>query len=169
MRRFCFIIFAIILILIVGSPVVFAESYSKILEKAKQGDMIAQFEVGELYRTGVNFPKNYKQAYIWFSLSAAQGNKEAQKKINSLEDKLTPQQVGEAQDMAVLKQQFIEVSKKTTSSPKKPIVNEKTLKGEFIENSKSGFLFVVTGQVKNITTKTIQHIKVKASLQANNN
>ena len=46
--------------------------------RAEQGDAIAQFDMGLLYRNGENVPYDVVQAVNWFRKAAEQGNTEAQ-------------------------------------------------------------------------------------------
>ena len=48
------------------------------LELAKSGDPEAQFDLGNLYRSGRGVKKDLKQALIWFSKAAEQGHVKAQ-------------------------------------------------------------------------------------------
>lgn len=42
---------------------------------AKNGIATAQYYLGELYRDGIGVSRKYKWAYMWYYLSALQGNK----------------------------------------------------------------------------------------------
>jgi TPR repeat protein len=73
---------------------------SKILiNDAKKGKVTAQHYLGDLYRDGIGVPHNSLLAYMWYSLSAFQGNESAINQINSLENKMSPQQIEQAQKM----------------------------------------------------------------------
>jgi TPR repeat protein len=76
MKRF----FIIPIIISLGFVLVSAGEFEEKLIKAEQRNANAQYDIGIMYKTGVGVPQNYKQAYIWFSLAAAQGNKDAAKK-----------------------------------------------------------------------------------------
>jgi len=67
---------------------------------AELGHIDAQNDLGVMYFNGHGVPQNFKLAYIWLSLSAAQGNESAIKNRNQAAQKLTPQQLSEAQDLA---------------------------------------------------------------------
>ena len=45
---------------------------------AEQGDAEAQFNLGQMYREGLEVAQNYKEAVKWYRLSAEQGNADAQ-------------------------------------------------------------------------------------------
>ncbi|MDM8536920.1 SEL1-like repeat protein [Desulfobacterales bacterium HSG17] len=148
---------------------VFADEYGDTLNKAEQGYAIAQYELGIMYKKGVGFPQNYKQAYIWFSLAAAQGHKDAEKKRNLIERKLTPQQLGYAQDLAVIIQKHItalDTTSKIDQKSTKPVPDKKSINGKFITTSNLGTLFIVTGNVINHTSNIISHVKIQCILNA---
>ena len=45
---------------------------------AKQGDVLAQFGLGEMYAKGYGVPENDREAVKWFRLAAEQGHADAQ-------------------------------------------------------------------------------------------
>jgi len=53
-------------------------SKEDVVSKAKQGDADAQFNLGSMYYQGKGVPKDYKQAYAWFTKAAEQGDADAQ-------------------------------------------------------------------------------------------
>lgn len=71
---------------------------------AEQGESVAQYNLGLAYYYGEGFPQNYKTAYIWFSLSAANADEDQHEKAADLRDevakKLTPAQLEQAQQIA---------------------------------------------------------------------
>jgi len=145
-------------------PNLIRQNFEKNLENAELGDKSAQFEVGKSYNAGSGTPKNYKQAYIWFSLAAAQGHEKAKEKQNDIEKKLTPQQLSDAQDLALYKQ--LAISKKNEL---KPVIDEESIDGKFIRSSTEGDIFIVTGRIKNTTAHTISHVKLKGTLLTTGN
>lgn len=60
--------------------------------KAMQGDAAAQAELGALYTTGRFVTKDPGEAYYWYSLSAAAGNKDAGPTAAALGETLPPEQ-----------------------------------------------------------------------------
>ena len=59
----------------------------ELLEKARTGDMRAQFELGEMYETGDGAPPDYKEAVRWYNASAEQGYSEAQFNLGAMFEK----------------------------------------------------------------------------------
>ncbi len=160
MKRF----FIIPIIISLGFVLVSAGEFEEKLIKAEQRNANAQYDIGIMYKTGVGVPQNYKQAYIWFSLAAAQGNKDAAKKRNLIEKKFTPQQLSEAQDLAIIKQKLLSKLNIKPIPDIKPIPEQKSVTGRFIANSVEGTLFIISGKVKNTTSGSISYIKVHGVL-----
>ncbi len=77
-------------------------SFLDTLASAKSGVPDAQYLLGVSYAVGIGAPINYKRAYMWLSLSRAQGNDSAQNTLNSIADEMTPAQIEEAQEQASL-------------------------------------------------------------------
>jgi len=67
---------------------------------AEAGIQEAQFHLGSFYGGGEGVPRDYIQAYKWFSLAAAQGMQAARPAVFFCRDKLTRDQVLEAQRLA---------------------------------------------------------------------
>ena len=67
---------------------------------ADQGYVEAQYNLGNMYANGEGVPENYIAAYMWFNLAAAQGDDHASQNKNSLREKMTPEQIAEAQRLS---------------------------------------------------------------------
>ena len=67
---------------------------------AEQGDAMAQHNLGVMYDKGEGVPEDYVKAYAWFNLAAAQGQEDAVKAKDSLRERMTAEQVAEAQKLA---------------------------------------------------------------------
>ena len=78
----------------------FETALTEWLIDAKQGNMLAQYRIGFIYANGEGVPKNDIAAYMWFNLSAAQGDKEASKAMIALGEKMTTDQISEAQRLS---------------------------------------------------------------------
>jgi TPR repeat protein len=79
-----------------------AEAVKWFRKAAEQGDAGAQFNLGMMYYDGEGVARNYVEAYVWFSLAAGQGMKQAESALNAIESKMTPDQIAEAQQRAVV-------------------------------------------------------------------
>ncbi len=67
---------------------------------AKQGDADAQSFLGKMYYMGEGVPQNNKFAYVWSSLAASAGHENARYNRDFIAQKLTPQILAEAQELA---------------------------------------------------------------------
>ena len=54
-----------------------------------------------MYKTGKGVPLDYVLAYMWWSLAALDGDKDAARKLDMLKKRMTPAQIAKAQEMAV--------------------------------------------------------------------
>ena len=52
-------------------------------DKAVKGDAVAQFKLGELYRTGERVKRDTAQAYAWFTISARNGHPQAKARVRA--------------------------------------------------------------------------------------
>ncbi len=67
---------------------------------AEQGYAPAQFNLGFLYDKGQGVPQDYVQAHMWYNLAAAQNQEQATSMRDGLAEKMTPEQIAEAQRLA---------------------------------------------------------------------
>ena len=67
---------------------------------AAQGDAEAQYNLGVMYFNGEGVPEDYVQAYKWWNLAAAAGIGEAVKWKNILAERMTKEQIVEAQRLS---------------------------------------------------------------------
>ena len=68
-------------------------------KSAKQGNAVAQYNLGLMYEKGKGLMQNYKKAYMWFNLAIHNGFSNAQKARDIVAKKLSPQDLIEAQEM----------------------------------------------------------------------
>ena len=67
---------------------------------AEQGDDVGQLNLGFMYGNGDGVPEDDVFAYMWFNLSAAQGNVSAQSNKEIVEQRMTRDQIAEAQRLS---------------------------------------------------------------------
>jgi TPR repeat protein len=67
---------------------------------AEQGNANAQYNLGTFYDNGLGVPLDKVRAYMWFSLSAAQGREGAAALRDLIARLMTPAQLAEAQKLA---------------------------------------------------------------------
>jgi len=65
---------------------------------AEHGVGDSQYNLGILCARGLGVEKNFNDAYRWFALAAAQGDREAAKKRDEIADRLEPDDLTAAQD-----------------------------------------------------------------------
>ena len=61
---------------------------------------IDQYKLAAQYYNGEGVPQNYREAYIWFSIAAANGSEEAKEYVEIVKAKLSPEQLADAQEEA---------------------------------------------------------------------
>lgn len=67
---------------------------------AEQGNANAQYNLGTFYDNGLGVPQDKVRAYMWFSLSAAQGREGAAALRDLIARRMTSAQIAEAQKLA---------------------------------------------------------------------
>ncbi|MGL4675798.1 MAG: tetratricopeptide repeat protein [Wohlfahrtiimonas sp.] len=77
-----------ILVWLLSINLIFADELPELKNKADEGDLTAQLELGNCYAKGVNVEQNYEEAAKWYELAAAQGDPEAQTELATLYDPL---------------------------------------------------------------------------------
>ncbi len=83
-----------------GVPQDFAEAVKWFRLAVEQGNATAQSNLGDMYNKGNGVPRDYVQAHMWFNLAAAQGRKSAFESLDVVAQRMTPEQIAEAQRMA---------------------------------------------------------------------
>ena len=76
------------------------EALQFLVKDAKDGINKAQNKLGEVYSQGLGLPQSYLDAHMWFNLSGSQGNTDAIRNRNRMEQKMSPEQIVQAQEMA---------------------------------------------------------------------
>ena len=69
-------------------------------QSAEQGNANGQFNLGAAYAGGRGVPQDNVEAYKWYLLSDAGGNKQASERMKELASRMTGAQVAEAQRRA---------------------------------------------------------------------
>ena len=80
-----------------------------LLERAKQGNADAQYNLGFAYHWGDGVPEDYIQAYAWCNIAAANGHESGMEYKQSIAKKMTKEQIAKAQDLS---QEMIEANPK---------------------------------------------------------
>lgn len=69
-------------------------------QAAEEGDVLAQFKLGELYSSGTGVPRDFIEAHKWFNIAAAQGAAQAAEQRAAVAKLLSPEEIASAQDAA---------------------------------------------------------------------
>ena len=87
-----------------GKKALEAGQFSEALEywtvAAETGDRRSMLELGRLYLRGLGVPQDYVLSHMWFNLAAARGEIEALSEREAVKEKMTSQQLAEAQQRA---------------------------------------------------------------------
>jgi TPR repeat protein len=102
------------------------EAVKWLTRAALQGDVGAQLKLGYQYLEGKGVPEDYIQAYKWWNLSAASGNKDADHNKKVLAKKMTLEQIAKAQQITSEFRPLLEVASTPYTDLSK--INIKTLK-----------------------------------------
>ena len=78
----------------------YKEAASWYRKAAEQGNALGQYNLGEMYSYGRGVPQHYILAHMWLNLAAAQGNERARKERDIVAERMTHEQIAEAQELA---------------------------------------------------------------------
>jgi TPR repeat protein len=78
----------------------YAEALKWFRMAAERGDVEEQLNVGGSYENGLGVKQDYVQAYMWLSLAAAADEPASAQELNNLAQKMTPEQIVEAKQLA---------------------------------------------------------------------
>ena len=84
----------------VGVPQDHAEAARWLRLAAEQGDPGGQFGLGSAYWNGLGVPQDHIEAHMWFNLAGAQGNEGAVRARDKVAERMTREQLAEAQRRA---------------------------------------------------------------------
>ena len=73
-----------------------ASGFEDLLRCAEQGHANSQYALGYVYANGDGVPEDQVLAYMWWNLSAAQGNELAREIKDLIEQRMTREQIGDA-------------------------------------------------------------------------
>jgi hypothetical protein len=71
------------------------------VKAASNGNADAQNNLGVIYRNGDGVPTDELQAFLWFNLSASQGNQTGLENLALLKQRMSSERVAEAQRLAL--------------------------------------------------------------------
>tara|TARA_B100001013_G_C24523016_1_gene407733 strand:+ start:227 stop:784 length:558 start_codon:yes stop_codon:yes gene_type:complete len=100
MMKNCFLPITVLLILMMGTDAK-GDSFSAINERARKGDVEAQYQLGVIYEKGEDQEQNFYKAVRWYRKAAKQGHAKAQAHLGEL--LTTGQGVGEVNYVEAVK------------------------------------------------------------------
>lgn len=83
-----------------GIPQDYAEAVKWFEMAAKQGDPVAMSHLGLMYANGEGVPQDFVLAHAWWNLAGARGDRQARRNRDIVAERMTPDQIGEAQRLA---------------------------------------------------------------------
>ena len=83
-----------------GVPQDYAQAVKWYRLAADQGHAEAQRDLGVMYFYERGIPQDDVQAHMWFNLAAAQGQVQSAKARDLVANRMTPQQIAQAQELA---------------------------------------------------------------------
>jgi hypothetical protein len=83
-----------------GVPQDDAEAVKWFRRAAELGNAPAQYSLGSMYEKGRGVPQDLISAYMWLSLSVAAGPQYAQRALDTIAGRMTPEQITKAQKLA---------------------------------------------------------------------
>ena len=84
----------------VGAPRDYAMAAQWYLRAAQHGDPVGRYNLAAMYVKGIGVPRDEVAALAWFQLSLDAGTAAAREQIETLEGRLTPDQVRRARELA---------------------------------------------------------------------
>ncbi len=78
----------------------YAEAYKLFMKAAVQADERSESYLGYMYKDGQGVAKDYHRAHMWFNISALNGESSSKQQRTELENKMTKEQIADAQDIA---------------------------------------------------------------------
>ncbi|WP_240538768.1 SEL1-like repeat protein [Halomonas sp. SH5A2] len=78
----------------------YREAIQEFRELARGEDADAQYMLGRMYEAGNGTPQNFIEAHKWYNLAASRGHRHAADARNAVAERMTTQQIAEAQQAA---------------------------------------------------------------------
>ena len=77
----------------------FETAFREWTQPAENGSALAQFNLGQMYRTGQGVPLDQVYAHMWWNIAASNGSETAAGNRNTISEMMTPSQLEKAQDL----------------------------------------------------------------------
>lgn len=88
----------------------YGNAYDGFVELSKGGSSISQYYLGLMYLNGKGVLQDFRQAHMWLNLASSQDHNKARTQLEKLTQKMTADQLAEAQKLA--RQRLAKINKK---------------------------------------------------------
>ena len=89
----------------------YGSAYKGFVELSKEGSSISQYYLGLMYLSGKGVLQDFRQAHMWLNIASSQDHKKARTQLDKLTQKMTADQLAEAQQLA--RQRVAKINKKS--------------------------------------------------------
>ncbi len=77
----------------------FETAFREWTQLAEKGSALAQFNLGQMYRTGQGVPLDKVYAHMWWKIASSNGSETAAGNRDTISEMMTPSQLEKAQDL----------------------------------------------------------------------
>jgi TPR repeat protein len=88
-------------------------AYKGFLELSKEGSSISQYYLGLMYISGMGALQDFRHAHMWLNIASSRGHKKARAQLEKLTQKMTTDELAEAQKLA--RRRLAKINKKLKS------------------------------------------------------
>ena len=88
-------------------------AYKGFLELSKGGSSISQYYLGLMYISGMGVLQDFRHAHMWLNIASSRGHKKARTQLEKLTQKMTTEELAEAQKLA--RRRLAKINKKRKS------------------------------------------------------
>ena len=88
-------------------------AYQGFLELSKEGSSISQYYLGLMYFGGMGVLQDFRHAHMWLNIASSRGHKKARAQLENLTQKMTVDELAEAQKLA--RRRVAKINKKRKS------------------------------------------------------
>ena len=88
-------------------------AYKGFVELSKGGSSISQYYLGLMYFSGMGVLQDFRHAHMWLNIASSRGHKKARTQLEKLTQKMTTDELAEAQKLA--RRRLAKINKKRKS------------------------------------------------------
>ncbi len=89
------------------------DAYKVFVELSKGGSSISQYYLGLMYFGGMGVLQDFRHAHMWLNIASSRGHKKARTQLEKLTQKMTTDELAEAQKLA--RRRLAKINKKCIS------------------------------------------------------